>query len=200
MTDKEQIMIDGVDVRNCKGIDLSLPPLVKCKYLKFKTSDGGIAGIWCSDHTNCCFKQLARKTQECEQKDKELKELKRQYKLSCLDCGYKNTKADVERYRKECNFWKHQAELGSETTDRLAKQLEEKEQECEELKDKLELYKTWYQAKHSDAKNYLGRCYNALKEIEKVCLEDTYTFADGTQIRYDTLDDILNIIDKVKKE
>lgn len=134
---KEQIMIDGVDVRNCKGIDLSLSPLVKCKSLKFKTSDGGIAGIWCSDHTNCCFKQLARKTQECEQKDKELKELKRQYKLSCLDCEYKNTKADVERYRKECNFWKHQAELGSETTDRLAKQLEEKEQECEELKDKL---------------------------------------------------------------
>lgn len=72
---KEQIMIDGVDVRNCKGIDLSLSPLVQCKSLKFKTSDGGIAGIWCSDHTNCCFKQLARKTQECEQKDKELKEL-----------------------------------------------------------------------------------------------------------------------------
>lgn len=63
---KEQIIIDGVDVKNCKGIDLSLSPLVKCKSLKFKTSDGGIAGIWCSDHTNCYFKQLARKTQELE--------------------------------------------------------------------------------------------------------------------------------------
>ena len=202
MTDKEQIMIDGVDVRNCKGIDLSLPPLVKCKYLKFKTSDGGIAGIWCSDHTNCCFKQLARKTQECEQKDKELKELKRQYKLSCLDCGYKNTKADVERYRKECNFWKHQAELGSETTDRLAKQLEEKEQEREELKEYIQANKPTGICETCTAQALIqnDKYRKALNEIEKVCLKDTYTFADGTQIRYDTLDDILNIIDKVKKE
>lgn len=66
MADKEQIIIDGVDVKNCKGIDLGLFPLAKCKFLKFKTSDGGIAGIWCSDHTNCYYKQLARKTQECK--------------------------------------------------------------------------------------------------------------------------------------
>lgn len=43
---------------------------------------------------------LFYRTQECEQKDKELKELKRQYKISCLDCEYKNTKADVNRYLK----------------------------------------------------------------------------------------------------
>lgn len=52
------------------------------------------------NNSNCYFKQLARKTQECEQKEKELKELKRQYKLSCLDCEYKNTKTDADRYRK----------------------------------------------------------------------------------------------------
>lgn len=68
----EPIWMDGVDVKNCKGIDLSLSPLVKCKSLKFKTSDGGIAGIWCSDHTNCYFKQLARKTQECEELEEKL--------------------------------------------------------------------------------------------------------------------------------
>ena len=39
----------------------------------------------------------------------------------------------------------------------------------------------------------------ALDEIEKVCLEDTYTFADGKQVRYDSLDDILDIIKKVKE-
>ena len=38
----------------------------------------------------------------------------------------------------------------------------------------------------------------ALEEIEKVCLEDTRTFADGTQIRYDSLDEILDIINKAK--
>ena len=72
MTDKEEIIIDGVDVSKCEGIDLSLHPLAKCKFLKFKTSDGGIAGIWCFDHTKCNFKQLARKTQECEELKKEI--------------------------------------------------------------------------------------------------------------------------------
>ena len=36
--------------------------------------------------------------------------------------------------------WKHQAGLGSDTTDRLSKQLEQKEQECEELKEKVKKY------------------------------------------------------------
>lgn len=46
------------------------------------------------------YEIVAELKHECEQKEKELKELKRQYKLSCLDCEYKNTKADVDRYRK----------------------------------------------------------------------------------------------------
>lgn len=42
------------------------------------------------------------------------------------------------------------------------------------------------------------RYREALEEIEKVCIQDIYTFADGTQVRYDTLDDILDIINKAK--
>ena len=80
------------------------------------------------------------------------------------------------------------------------KQLKRKTQEYKKIKKELDLYKTWYRAKHGDIKNYLGRCYNALKEIKAVCLKDTYTFADSTQVRYDSLDDILNIIRKVKGE
>lgn len=83
------------------------------------------------------------------------------------------------------------------------KELEEKllckEQECEELKSELELYKTWYRAKHSDVKNILKRYHKALEEIKKVCLEDIHTFADGTQLRYESLDDIIDIINKVKE-
>ena len=71
-------------------------------------------------------------------------------------------------------------------------------QECEELKREIDLYKTWYRAKHDDIRNLLGSYRKALEEIEAVCLEDTYTFADGTQIRYDSLDDILDIINKAK--
>ena len=113
-------------------------------------------------------KQLARKTQECE-------ELKR--KLSNQEQLYQN---EIEIYDKSC------LQLRQENDDlyleRLALNtansginalLEVKEQECD-------------------------RYLKALEEIKKVCIEDTREFADGTQVRYDSLDDILNIINKAK--
>lgn len=42
----------------------------------------------------------------------------------------------IEELKKEIEKWKRQAELDSDTTDRLSKQLEQKEQECKELKFK----------------------------------------------------------------
>ena len=39
---------------------------------------------------------------------------------------------------------------------------------------------------------------NIISEIKKVCIEDTREFADGTTVRYDALDEILEIINKVK--
>ena len=47
------------------------------------------------------------------------------------------------------------------------KQLQRKTAECEELKREIDLYKTWYRAKHSDVKNTLGRYRRALEEIEQ---------------------------------
>ena len=115
-------------------------------------------------------KQLARKTQECE-------ELKR--KLSNQEQLYQN---EIEIYDKSC------LQLRQENDDlyleRLALNtansginalLEVKEQECD-------------------------RYRKALEEIEVVCLEDTRTFADGTTVRYDALDEILEIINKAKGE
>lgn len=96
----------------------------------------------------------------------------------------------------ECEKWKHQAELGSETTDRLAKQLEEKEQQCEELKSELHLYKTWYRAKHGDIKNTLGTYYEALKDIKNITKDiienDCYENSDTKANK------ILGIINKAK--
>jgi hypothetical protein len=53
-----------------------------------------------------------------------------------------NIKLQVQFKEKEqeCEYWKHQAELGLDTTDSLVKELEEKEQECEELKEKVKKY------------------------------------------------------------
>lgn len=91
------IIIDGVDVAGCQYLYFTIEDsIIDCKEYP-RCSVGEMFTNNACKNSNCYFKQLARKTQECEHR-------------------------------------KHQAELGSDTTDRLAKQLEEKEQECEELK------------------------------------------------------------------
>lgn len=62
-------------------------------------------------------------------------------------------------------------------------------------------YDVWYESKRLiDQLKKENDCYHkALKEIERICLEDTYTFADGTELRYDSLDDILDVINKAKE-
>lgn len=94
------------------------------------------------------------------------------------------------------------------------KELEEKllckEQECEELKSELELYKTWYRAKHGDVKNILKRYHKALEEIEDIVqnhiINDFSNWNIG-EISDDIVADyvvanckqVLNIINKVKE-
>lgn len=57
MTDKEQIIINGVNVS-------------KCKYLRGDYCDLHMENEFlchCEDYPDCYFKQLANKTQECEE-------------------------------------------------------------------------------------------------------------------------------------
>lgn len=65
------------------------------------------------------------------------------------------------------------------------------EEEIEELKRKVELMMDCPDCKVDEYKK-------ALDEIERICLEDVHIFADGTELRYDSLDDILDIINKLK--
>ena len=58
---KEQIMIDGVDVNRC--IDFNKRDKVSCYHILYDK---------CNENPNCYFKQLARKTQECEELKKEI--------------------------------------------------------------------------------------------------------------------------------
>lgn len=102
MTDKEQIIIDGVEYNPCNGCKLWNGH--HCIGARSYEPNADEHKAICNEHVanqfHKVYQQLYRKTQECEQKEKELKELKRQYKLSCLDCEYKNTKTDADRYRK----------------------------------------------------------------------------------------------------
>ena len=68
MTDKEQIIIDGVDVSGCRFLEPDLTCYATAIYTIGATTDEP-----CNDCTDCYFKQLVRKTQKCE-------ELKEKYK------------------------------------------------------------------------------------------------------------------------
>ena len=59
--DKEQIMINGVDVNRC--IDFNKRDKVSCYHILYDK---------CNENPNCYFKQLARKTAECEELKEEI--------------------------------------------------------------------------------------------------------------------------------
>lgn len=76
MTDKEQIIINGVDVSECEN---------------FRPKDRFTCHPYicnCHQKPNCYFKQLARKTQECE-------ELKK--KLSAANLEIENLKKELDK-------------------------------------------------------------------------------------------------------
>ena len=95
MTDKEQIIIDGVNVSTCGQLEKYFLPnndkefkgcaLSELYYGEFEYS--------CKAHPNCYFKQLARKTQEC----KELKEKLEAYENLALHikCPHCNKELDL---------------------------------------------------------------------------------------------------------
>lgn len=94
MTDKEKIIIDGVDVSTCKGLKYKPDGIKKPICL-----GGGIRGIYrsclCEKNQNCHFKQLARKTQECEELKEELNGSEKwRVKAESL-----NEKLSIEKYR-----------------------------------------------------------------------------------------------------
>ena len=147
MTNKKQIIIDGIDVSECQ--DFYISTVKKGKYCHCVCDNTPY--LACKDNQNCYFKQLARKTQECE----ELKEELATYKKILNNPEFRIALTDFKTGERE--VWR---KLGRKA-DRYRK---------------------------------------ALEEIEKVCIEDTREFADGTEVRYDSLDKILEIINKAKEK
>lgn len=83
----------------------------------------------------------------------------------------------IEELKKEIEKWKRQAELDSDTTDRLSKQLEQKEQECEKLKKQYNCYA---------CDTYKGSVDVRYKMITKQqALEFIYELAQKTEVMLD---------------
>ena len=112
MTENKPIMIDGIDVSGCEDYGYR-----------------GSAGYWChnydepcTDYPNCYFKQLSRKTQECE-------ELRHYHNKCCQE--FENEKKELlDKYNQlSRDFYNGEyCKLDN------CKQLQIKEQECEALK------------------------------------------------------------------
>lgn len=120
MTDKEQIMINGVDVNRC--IDFNKRDKVSCYHILYDK---------CNENPNCYFKQLARKTQECEK----LKEELATYKKMLDNPEFKIALIDVKTGERE--VWRklgNKAQKCKQALDEIEKELKEdiycESQEC----------------------------------------------------------------------
>ena len=91
-TDKETIMIDNVDVSRCEFYNKNDKT---CREVNGKY-DTDICDFDKCEGSNCYFKQLKRKTQECEELKERLVRTEEDLKYQCVDCM--NVKSD--RYRK----------------------------------------------------------------------------------------------------
>ena len=65
------IYLDGVDVSGCKKLHWDIAPFLKKEERPFNQHEwkcgGGFTQTYCHNDKNCLYKQLKRKTQECEQ-------------------------------------------------------------------------------------------------------------------------------------
>ena len=111
----KEIYIDGVDVSGCGWYTQGATGMIcACWHL---SSD-------CCKNPNCDYKQFKR-----------LEKL-----LPDINGKFYKAVDDLQAKEQECEEWKHQAELGIDTTNRLTKELKETEEECERLKNELLTY------------------------------------------------------------
>lgn len=159
MTDKE-IIINGVDVSECYGYVHNAKEY-DCgeTYSKFHYR-------YCEENPNCYYKQLKRK-------ENELEEL-RQYHNKCCE-EFKKEKQDlIDKYNQlSINFYN-----GDYCNTEHCSLLKSKEQECEELKEKVkELRQGWIncdeernlqEANSEFRQRVINRYKQTLTEIKKI--------------------------------
>lgn len=159
--ENKPIMIDGIDVSGCdelvNGCDC---------YLTQEHDYRGVTPYTynkCSGFPNCNFKQLARKTQECEELkrdnttlfDKAMKTRKENVELQVqLD----QLKAKEQELETICKAFDIEYVIDEETGNLIGRcnKLYKKEQECDELKEKINYME-----------EYVNTVENARNEFEK---------------------------------
>lgn len=220
--EKEQIIIDGCNVSGCEYACNTAFGKNGCKHPMMKN-------IYCSKNPNCYFKQLARKTQECEswkkandEKNKFLQDLgisasgefKRiKFYIENLKNKYEKK---IEELRKIClgsgmDFYLQKIEtlegkLNAQFTE-MEEKLTAEEMKNYELKKKLrdlELKNTILRNRYQQLNGSITECdryRKALEEIEEYLKEECgCECADCLEQGDCHFQEILNIINKAKGE
>ena len=167
MTNKEQIMIDGINVTNCNHIIAYDPPPEQGTW--GGAIHKGACKIYskdCKYNPDCDYKQLARKTQECE-------ELRKKEFISNPVEAYENVVKQLARKTQECEELRKKEFISNpvEAYENVVKQLARKTQECEKLKEKNALLETQMAFNLSEMEiklgNEINRSETLLKELKR---------------------------------
>lgn len=200
----EPIIINGVDVSKCEGLrPRELTGICMAAYAK--------AGcIHCKDNFNCLYKQLQRKTAECEELTKAYKDLITQiaktdvYSSMCDEC-----KDDVllsPNISGKTDYTDE--EVYSMTLQRIISQLSDKAAECEGLKQLNEQLRIADTEKNDIVIQQSAKLQIATDALERIRYREIESF-DMTEAEYeiemadtefsDTLTDCEKALERIKE-
>ena len=150
--DKEQIIIDGVDVSECKHYEYKSLKDCEMRYPESGDCEIGLLNYlfngnldiekFCKDNPNCYFKQLARKTQLSIKQSKELIRLRKELQESTVK--NRNLKQECEELENKIKKLRKNLALEIEINYRYRKALEEIEEFCITYSDNHDAYETVY--------------------------------------------------------
>lgn len=175
MADKEEIIVDGINVSECVFFN-KLNRLNICCCDDIREDEAPLANF-CVENKDCYFKQRARAREEYE-------ELRRYHNKCCKENAEK-----LEQWLEKYNQLSRDFYNGKYCNKENCGLLKDKEQECEAQRYKLNYYIEKTTQLLDDIDNY----HQVLDEIEKYCEECNLKYGS-------TACEILDIIDEAKEK
>ena len=175
MTDK-QIIIDGVDVSECKCLMADGFYFPQCRWQIQQSSFSSA----CEQHDNCYYKQLKRKEQECETYKMEAEEgieINAELKVALKEISFENQKFcyQIEEQTKQLDQLKADTEILEKDRANLDVIIETLKAQFNQLKAKNKELKTCYKnnlkvLRHEEKvnNNLTDRCMKVEKALQEI--------------------------------
>ena len=178
MADKEQIIIDGVNVYGC------------VQFIQEEEDCCNLGGS-CKGWPNCYYKQLARKTQECKKLNNKIIDMNSIIEDAAINLGNKyftlyDLPFEIKKLSQECESLKAEEKYLKQCCQKAGEELAKHSFEYDGKEKNLVVQAMELNEKYEKLKK-------ALEEIEKYCGQNRYA-------GWVDIEGILNIINKVKGE